>query len=506
MPQKNSLLEKKICSISADYIFNEAVGSFLLLLMSCVENGNVQKSNVPYEIHKEILEIKKAVSHYVINLEALLTDNNQEALCAALDDCIDLKKDLLHIYGSIYRYYAEWNIASTILNDEVAIRKYKQENVSDKKIEFELFYRDCIEFLTSAENISEQKSYIGQLLKCIPFKMARDRYFDLVLKSLRLAFDEQPEEAVRLSLDTFRQSCAPEKFDSYGKYFPDIADWLSEKRSIKPSNMTEEELEEEYADFNAVFEILNKIEDYFSCIFNDINSLIILFYLQYPLAALLQNDFVAMDLYHSVCEFLSGDMDSLEKNASAERLHQLLEDKVEPIIDKATELNKQELRLLDQIESFDDLEESALKTLASESFIRSAYYENINDELFHFDIDLSLPPAAKEMKEKAFASFISFMRDYFAELPMQIRKPAMQQLLCSLPLAYEIEDILDQIRIAIEDAPDFEHKVLIVDKAGMVFQDNGFQYETEEFEEDDCDCGHHHHHGCDCGHHRHSHE
>ena len=122
-----------------------------------------------------------------------------------------------------------------------------------------------------------------------------------------------------------------------------------------------------------------------------------------------------------------------------------------------------------------------------------------------------------EFKNKAFDEFISTMRTYFGNLPSKVRKLSMQLLLASLPPALSVDEVIEMVKSSMEDTKDFEHKVLIVDKCGMVFTDNGYDYRTEEEKDEDwglmdlhhhhdCNCGHdhhHHHHDCDCGHDHH---
>ena len=64
---------------------------------------------------------------------------------------------------------------------------------------------------------------------------------------------------------------------------------------------------------------------------------------------------------------------------------------------------------------------------------------------------------------------------------------------------YELEYGKATIEIH-KDAIKPGQKVLIVDKVGMVFNENGWQSITEDYD-DDCGCGHdhHHHHDQDCG-------
>ena len=71
------------------------------------------------------------------------------------------------------------------------------------------------------------------------------------------------------------------------------------------------------------------------------------------------------------------------------------------------------------------------------------------------------------------------MKTYFASTPMTVRKSAMQMLLSSLPLAMEVEELMDYVKDGIDNAASFEHSLLIIDKAGTTFMDNGFDYRNE---------------------------
>ena len=137
-------------------------------------------------------------------------------------------------------------------------------------------------------------------------------------------------------------------------------------------------------------------------------------------------------------------------------------------------------------------------------------FGDLNDELFHFDIPEELPAATAEEKKALFDAFITKTRNHFDTLPTQTRKLAMQNLTGALPPVYTVHDVMDMLMEAIDKATSEEQKVLIVDKVGMVFNENGWQSITEDYD-DDCGCGHdHHHHDHDCGcghdHHHHDHD
>ena len=281
---------------------------------------------------------------------------------------------------------------------------------------------------------------------------------------------------------------------------------------LLPHKLTDETLNEAYEEMNEIFESLEEIEEYFSCILHDINSLILMLYLTYTFTDLTQKDVSHGDLYHAVCDFVGGEWNLTEKAAYLDTLTQQLEQAVEPVIDKANEIGRQEYELLQTIGSFEAFSQDTKKVLMTEEFIRECFFGSLNDELFRFDLQQDLPPATQEQKNNLFDDFISKTRNSFDTLPVQTRKIAMQTLMGALPPVCTVQDVMDRLMEAIDHAATDEQKVLIVDKIGMVFADNGYQSiantEDEHHHHDGCNCGHdHHHHGdCTCGHdHEHHH-
>ena len=200
-----------------------------------------------------------------------------------------------------------------------------------------------------------------------------------------------------------------------------------------------------------------------------------------------------------------------EAEALLDTLKEQLEAAFEPIIDKVNSINEKELELMDKIGTMSELSEETQKSIGAEGFIRGIYYSNINDELFDFEIDENSPVASKEFSEKVFAEFIDYMQEYYKTLPMQTRKSNMLILLGSIPVAMDIADTIDYVKSSVENCIDEEQKILIVDKAGMVFDANGFSYADEDFDDDECGCDHDHHHhhhdhDCSCGHDHHHHD
>lgn len=495
--------EQKLRTLSEEYIYNEGLGNILLLAISAVDRKSGNASEFLLGEPEEITHIRKEADRYTIELEELLNDSDLRL--NALNDVIGLKKELIRLYGNIYDYYSQWNTLSLAVNDETAIRKYKEQHLADKKVEFDLFYTDCVNFLTSSENIEELRKYTAQLLKCMPMRMARAKFFDIVLRSLKEAFMDASEESIVKSIDAFKRGCAPSLGKNYGKIFPEIGEWLSSKYDTIPSKMNDDELAEEYEDFNLMLDTIQSIEDSFTALYDDLNSLIIVLYLNFTLEDLTAGDVAYADLFHAVRDILSGETTGEEAETLLDTLKEQLECAFEPIIDKINEINEKEIDLIDKIGTVSALSDETQKSVSAEGFIRGIYYSNINEELFDFDISENSPTASKEFSEKVFKEFIEYMQDYYKDLPMHIRKSNMLMLLGSIPVSMEIPDTMNYIKASVENCLDIEQKLLIIDKSGMVFNANGFVYADKD--DDECSCGHdhHHEHDCSCGH-DHSHE
>lgn len=485
--------ESKLCDLSSQYIFNETTGSMLLLLDSFMEqrtSPNPMFEN--FEINKDITDIRDKINENIKSLKGILSDDKKRKEC--LDKCLLLKKNLIDIYTFIFGYYTKLNSISEMVSDEIAIRKYREdENNKDKKIELPLFYADCVDLLKRAESPEKLKGYTSEIFKCIPMKMSRQRYFSLLDRSLVKAFNGASEDEITKTFDIFKRTAAPELSPDYGKYFGDIADALKEKNSIKVSELSDVKLKLEFDDISQLLDSVNEIEDYFQLTLSDINSLIILYFMGYSFDELTENEFGYADCYYKICEL----MDKPEDTAFDDSLSEEIENYVEPIIDKANELNKKIMEILSKVDDVSSLSSDTLKTISAEGFVRSCFYEDINDDFVNFCSDSNSQAASDGLVKKAVSDFVSYIKEYLVSLPSATRKYTMQSIISALPIDLNFDEIMAYIKEGIDNASSFEQQLLIVDKIGNVFIDNGMTFDDVENEchhthDDECNCGHNH--------------
>lgn len=495
-----SKFEEKLKQLSTDYIYHQGVGSLLLLLISVMEEEEQGVTILPYEIHEDILQIRKDIRKHILDLEDVLdgSDDSVEAKILALQSCMEMKERLFTIYGTIYSYFSQWNIISTLISDQVALRKYADEEMGKKQVDWSLFFGDCHAFLESPETIIEQKQYISQMLKCMPLSITRDKFFQEVSETLEAAFSEESMPMVSASLQAFEHFCCPETNEFYGRYFPELAEFIAAKKQVSPAKLSNEELDDLYSEMQESFETLQDIEEYFACIFHDINSLILLYTLSYSFADLTEQDVAHADLYHAVCDFIGGELTLAEKAAYLDSLNENLEATFVTVVDRTTAIGNEEIKLMERITSFADLDDDTTKTLMMEDYIRKCYFNDLNDELFEFNIDENAPVSTKEERAELFNSFLAHTRASFDALPMAMRKVAMQTLMGALPPIYSVQEVMNRLMDYIDNHASLDQQLLIVDKIGTVFAENGYESIAPTPHEHHHH-GHHHEHGDDCG-------
>lgn len=100
--------EAKLSQISTDYIYNETVASFLLLLSSCMEDRQTSAIERLYPLPEALKQLKEKIHRQTAALEETLA--NAQAKEAAMEEDLAMKKELLDIYRVIHAFirYGMW--------------------------------------------------------------------------------------------------------------------------------------------------------------------------------------------------------------------------------------------------------------------------------------------------------------------------------------------------------------------------------------------------------------
>ena len=459
MPKNINDIENKISGLACEYIKTQAKSSLFLLLSDCVERR--KEGDLCKGFPQTIGDICDKTDLMVTELEDVLKkspDKKEQYFW----ECTEMKKGLVSVYSRTSRLMSLLNLYLSPVADELELRRYRAEDIPKEQIGFDMLYQDIFNFLSSARE--ENKG--------------------------------QSEEAVLNSLSIFKLTCAPDSFEDFSELFPEINSFIFENKELNTEDMTEKELSCKYDAFLDKLHFLSDVSDIASRLFNCVNSLIILLYLNFDMDDLTEGGVSYKDLYYSAVEILKEDGGDIDKAVLIETLSPLFDKYIEPLIDKASEINRGEADLLGGLTDISGFLEETKKLLFTESFIRDTFYENIEDAIYAFDYDSEAPAAGKAFKDAEFKDFMSYMSGYFETLPIKLRKNAMRNLLASLPVAMSESELVAYIKNAVDSSYYFESKVMILDRIGFVFESNGF-----DPLEDGCSCGHeHHNHDCGCGH------
>ena len=492
--------EAKLSQISTDYIYNETVASFLLLLSSCMEDRQTSAIERLYPLPEALKQLKEKIHRQTAALEETLA--NAQAKEAAMEEDLAMKKELLDIYRVIHAYYPLWDVVATPLADERMRREFAKNPEQEKEVAYQVFYADCIDFIQSGATEVERRANMGKLLQAVPLRMAREKYYDLVRESLMLVLQGESENRVEEALRVFHLMNASWAAPDFGTYFPEMGALLKEKLALKPSQMTDEELEDAYASMQELLSAIEDMEDFCQETLNGIYSLLLLHYMQFDLDELTEKEFGYRDLYFKIVEL----MDHPEDDTFDETIQGQLEGYIEPLLDRANELNRQEMPLLEKIKDPSSLPEQLQKLLATEGFVRHTMFNDIKEEIFELESDAQAPAAEESWLKEQVDKFLQTLRADMNQLSAVMRKAAMGLLLGSLPSSWDVMAVMDQVKNTIDQASSAEERLLVIDKVGAMFAETGFDPAASV--EDDCTCGHdHHHHGddCTCGHDHHHH-
>lgn len=130
-------IEEKLSNLSAEYIYNEGIGNLLLLAISYTDRKKGEDGDMPFGMPEEIKKIRDKADSYIPELEDIL--GNNELRISALNEVLELKKQLVSLYGNVYDYFSQWNTLSLAVNDETAIRKYKEQHLATKRFSMRYF-------------------------------------------------------------------------------------------------------------------------------------------------------------------------------------------------------------------------------------------------------------------------------------------------------------------------------------------------------------------------------
>lgn len=508
-------VEKKLCDLGAEYVYEQAVGSMLLLLMSVMEDQEKGENPLPYAIHTDILEHKQKIRQYLLQLRDILDDTDDARRETAMQECMMQKQKLMQMYECIRCYMEQKQVLTVLAEDEMALRKYREENINTQDLDWSLFFADCHSFLESAESPMQQREYMGDLLRTLPMRMARQKYYDLTERNLKEAFQGASKAEIEKGLQMFYGICCPKAISTYGMYFPEVAQWLGEKQMLLPHKMTDEALASYLEELSFMEDNIGEIREYFSCILHDWNSLILLFFLTFGFTDLTERDSNYADLYETVCEYLDHTLSDVEQEAYQEELFERLEQAVEPNIDRANAIRKEQHKYMDQIKDPMTLEEDTKKILVTQSLIEEYFFGDLEDEWQQEDTqnEAQDEPATQQEIDKTVETFMQQMQAHLETLPTQNRKLIMQLILGVIPPAYSVEELMQMVQEAIDLTVGEEQKALIVNKIGTVFDNSDYTPIVSEphHHHDGCACGHehhehqHHHDSCGCGHEHHEH-
>lgn len=461
----------------------------LLMLLNNLNEIYHEKPDFPEEPPEEFEELTAGILNQVKNLEASLSMPAEER-SMEIEQISVYKTKVIEIGKSIEYYLLLNKLVSNILGKHFALHEIR--NTQAVNIDYTLFYSDCMHFLEWSKENGNEAFAMSSLMKHIPLKMTKDKYYEYVEKGLHMLSEDAELHTFSDLLGMIKETYLPEP--PAKKYFPILDDELNTYLSLPFESLTKEEIDEHLEHLEDNLETTGKIIYYLELIFEALNGLLLILSFAPGFDYLTEGNIVAHDLYHTVSENVSTDAFDIYK----ENFLELYESQTTPLIDKI---------IADEKEGFLDLNATDLEHYGADiqglsklaALTNKIYYELLQDQ----------PDSACETAPESIAQIINSFMNYLKTAPKDL-SPKLQRLLRQnildfIPSCFTHNEFYTYMVYALENTLNYEEKFFCLNMTGHLFEDTGYSKEYDNTDMHDHhhthDCGHDHHHGCDHHHH-----
>lgn len=450
-------------------------------------------------IDADISSLHSFILDRVLTLEEVLKKDEQDRY-AMVQEILKSRGILLEKFHTIYGYSAELNIFTFALDEIYHLRQMEEQDVED--LDYHQFYHDCYDFILQAKDPLQKDQRIRQILKNLPLRMTKDRFFDYIKESI-LQIDSFPTEASASHFITMlRQQFLPSSFSPYGSFFPDAANALQGYVKKDLAALSLDELEQLAEETDVLGDTLSSLINYLSLLYKAMNDLLIFLALDgIDLDFLLEQHVAYRDLYQTASMMLQESTSSEEKEAYMDTLMHLFNTHIEDKLSRYETISDELLPLYQKWnENHADYELSRL--MQTENLIRMYLDMELIDEL-SYDGSTDSPPASQPFIRTQAERFIDFVKSSIADMPTIYRKARMQSLLGLLPAIWDEDRCIEYMETVLESSSKPEIKAIAVSRIGYIMEQSGFWHNHHDHDhphDHDCQCGHdHHHHDHDCG-------
>jgi mRNA-degrading endonuclease YafQ of YafQ-DinJ toxin-antitoxin module len=432
-------------------------------------------------IDPSLYEISDSIKDMICSLQTVLSEN-ETVKYNYIQRFLKDKEQLTQKFRTLSGYITELNVFTFIIEELYQLKQLKSSDIG--MLDYHQFYHECHDFVFKNTTDTEKNYRMTQILKNLPLRMTKDKFFDYVKQSIYQIEIDPSSESMNQLFAMVKQQFMGSTVEDYGTFFPDAATAIENFFSRDLSILSEEDLETVWEETGMLAETLSTLTEILSLLFEMMNDLSVLFMLENIDFDHLSNYHVAYkDLYFTTCSIIKNEVPQQEKELLIETLPDLLDHHIEIQQDKYKRLSDEIFKLVEKIDPSDEETVEIDKLLQTDHLIRMYMNMEISDSFnFHRRTDQEINNP--EILDQYIKDLIDLMRNKLTDMPTLYRKARMQHLLGALPGVFDEHSFIDYVQTAIEFSSTEEIKALALSRIGNIMDTYGFfDHETE----------HHHH-------------
>jgi len=478
--------------------FKESVPlAFLNFLKNTIEVSSNEFIPFMDEMDEQIEHMTDYIKDVLLSLEDILIEESSQRY-NRIQELINFKNTISRLFRISYGYVTELNIISFIIEEQYQLEQFKKTDIGI--LDYNHFYEECSAFIFHSSKEEERIHKLREVLKHIPIRITKDKFYDYIEKSIGLIEVNEEQEDLERFFDMLKLQFIGSSIKGYREFLPDIASAIDDLKSKDLLNLNEDEMNTLWEDIEMIGDTLSKIITILSQLYKAFNSLSVLIMLENVNLQTLYNRHIAYkDFYLSASSIVNWASNPEEKELLIETLPELLDKHIKTL---EANLEKKHSVIMKQIEEGNEnplTENSLSKEIQNYQLV--LYYLNTDlSDLFSYERKSSSSITIDKTLKSYIEEFKHFMDEQLQGMPNVFRKARMQHFLGIIPPSMDEKEFRHYVKNAVELCSTEERKALVLSKIGIIMESSGF------FEHQSCDCGHDHHHDHHHhGHHHHEH-
>ena len=463
--------------------FKETVPlAFLKFLNSFIKIYDNESLTFIDDINIDLYEMSNFAINLLVNLEDILDENTEEKL-HKVETIINYKMKLEEMYRVLSSYNTELYIASHIIND-----KYNELSLDDKDVDsldYDLFFEECFLFISDYIDKNDFENVIHQLLRNIPIRITRNKYYEYIEKSISQIKIDESDESLKALFDLLKEQFIGNNTKGYDDFLPDISTNIENSKNKALQKLSIDEIKSLWKEIESVNDNLLNIGNLLFSLYDIFNyTAVLLMQKNVSLESLFNSHVAYKDFYLSISSIFSEEIESQEKELLIETLPDLIDKHIEILQNKLVKINNEIIKIYEEEDANFDNNEIIVNRLENYQIVLACLNSNLDYVISYYNRTKNDLAATDNIKSQI-RKLVNYIDNELKTMNNQLRKARMQNFLGVIPLAMDKGEFMNYLINAVEMTSSDKNKALILDNIGKIMDYYGFFDKA-------CSCNHDH--------------